>query len=141
AAVDAWRAAQPDPKAPTDRLSATESQDQGADDGADTEGSQAQGGARRDSLPVGLRSSGPTLAERAAAARAAPPAPAGPAGLDAAIEAAARALGAKHMAREACAECVDLAVRAAAPHLRAVALNEAADEAGASDWAWLRIDA
>jgi len=46
AAVDAWRAAQPDQTAPTDRPPSDLSQDQGADDGAGTEGSQAQAGVR-----------------------------------------------------------------------------------------------
>ena len=144
-AVDAWRAAQPDVTAPTDRLSATESQDRGADDGAGTEGSRAQGGAPGDCGEC-YDIAHDEMDEREFCDRHAEPAPADPAGLDAAIEAA------RHRVRiegrwpfEVPDHVLKPAVRAAAPHLRAAALNEAADEAmdagliGALIWSgWLR---
>ena len=150
AAVDAWRAAQPDAKAPTDRLSATQADERGADDGTGTEGSQAQEGARG----AGWRREGkvvhfdiPTPAEVDTTGAVAVgtfefevTAPADPAGLDAAIEAAAADLRNRfhdidaqapgHYMGTCCPVCEDsaiTAVRAAAPHLRAAALNEAAD--------------
>jgi len=126
-AVDAWRAAQPDVTAPTDRLSATESQDRGADDGAGTEGSRAQGGAPGDCGEC-YDIAHDEMDEREFCDRHAEPAPADPAGLDAAIEAA------RHRVRiegrwpfEVPDHVLKPAVRAAAPHLRAAALNEAAD--------------
>jgi uncharacterized protein DUF6221 len=105
AAVDAWRAAQADQAAPgvevkvefagtadefkqsmlrvlrrqmapTDRPSATEPQDQGTDDGAGTEGSQAQEGVQRAVDVSWVKFDGEE--------------PADPAGLDAAIDLAAR---------------------------------------------------
>ena len=118
---------------PSGRLGATQSQDQGADDGAGTEGSQAQVEPieeliRRSSLGAALA------------------APADPAGLDEAIEAGAVALvktsehrswddppvppGAVDGWRESYRRQATAVVRAAASHLRAAALNEAADETG-----------
>jgi hypothetical protein len=157
-AVDAWRAAQPDQTPPTDRPTPRVSQDQGADDGAGTEGSQAQGGAqgvwergaeeavRRDFERDLLDSQSliPDIFDRLAAK--AQPAPADPAGLDAAIEAARRsAHGVVWLDDAGQDQTIRIAVRAAAPHLRAAALNEAADEAadagliGALIWSgWLR---
>jgi len=178
--VDAWRAAQPDQKAPTDRPASNLSQDQGADDGAGTEGSRVQEGAQGDpgafhsgrswtghhledacpcpKEPCGLVNlghadpdcpqhpiwRGKTIRQShlAVDCPGAPPAPADPAGLDAAIEAGEqRALDFKphdwphhelSPPDETVAiigdsnEAAEAIVRAAAPHLRAAALNEAA---------------
>jgi hypothetical protein len=140
-----------DQAAPTDRPSATESQDQHADDGAGTEGSQAQAGAQSALCRAEYKRPGPPVpgdrivrchlpADHAGdhdelidgeAGNWWPqePAPADPAGLDAAIAAA------RHRVRiegrwpfEVPDHVLKPAVRAAAPHLRAAALNEAADE-------------
>src|SRR6185369_3249776 len=73
-----------DQTAPTDRPSATESQDRGADDGAGTEGSQAQGGAQGGCGEC-YDIAHDEMDEREFCDRHAEPAPADPAGLDAAI--------------------------------------------------------
>ena len=146
-----------DQEPPTDRPAATESQDQGADDSAGTEGSQAQTGAQGLMCPVcdhddhRCRKCGRSV-EHGAITCDSPDcvetpeesadlvdhnlrrmgmsglAPADPAGLDAAIEAATAAIFGLGGKYEAIA---GLAVRAAAPHLvrgeRAAALREAAD--------------
>ena len=135
-----------DQKAPTDRPSATESQDQGADDGAGTAGSQAQGGAQGD-VEAFMREEDELDATYSSLVahdkcdrcggklpkwecdlidRSSIHAPADPAGLDAAIEAARIHLDGSAWLGNGGAALV--AVRAAAPHLRAAALNEAADE-------------
>jgi len=125
-AVDAWRAAQPDQTAPTDRPSATESQDQGAADAAGTEGSQAQGGARGgEYLSSKHHIDEVRCSDTACSCHNAP---GDPAGLDAAIEAARRsAHGVVWLDDAGQDQTIRIAVRAAAPHLRAAALNEAAD--------------
>jgi len=141
AAVDAWRAAQPGQTAPTDRPTARVSQDRGADDGAGTEGSQAQGGAqgagwRREGKVVHFDIPAPAGVDLTGAITVGPfefevTAPADPAGLDAAIEAAVSAYDAPAPAagmKTRHERALAAAVRAAAPHLRAAALNEAADE-------------
>ena len=153
----------------------TEADDQVADDGAGTEGSQAQGGVQGDwlrdaikvdpSIPPGeIRIVDTQTGERLGTLTFAPDdpppfgkpafgewveshiAPADPAGLDAAIEAA------RHRVRiegrwpfDVPDHVLKPAIRAAAPHLRAAALNEAADDAadagliGALIWSgWLR---
>jgi len=177
-AVDAWRAAQPDQKAETvgDGLDAletlnriaygeapetapesTQADEQGADDGAGTEGSQAQGGAQGAQCRAVYKRPGPPepgdrivrcgrrkghrgdhdemIEGEAGNWWPQEPAPADPAGLDAAIEAAAQAISrydwnAGLSRRVTVSDCqrdeADAAVRAAAPHLRAAALNEAA---------------
>jgi len=117
---------------PSGRLRATESHDQGADDGAGTEGSRAQGGARGDETEYWRRIT------TEAAERNRKPAPADPVGLDAAIEAAL--IGSGH-SEDGCGcppgediPCPEYVadvrhiIRAAAPHLRAAALLEAADD-------------
>jgi len=126
AAVDAWRAAQPDVTAPSDRLSATQADEQGADDGADTEGSRAQGGAQGGPYRCAVCGWPYNSTDYCACP---PPAPADPAGLDVAIEAARRsAHGVIWLDDAGQDQTIRIAVRAAAPHLRAAALNEAADE-------------
>jgi len=141
-------AAQPNQKAPETALRATQADERGADDGAGTEGLRAQGGVQGgpwSDSPEDIDAARPHLVE---------PAPADPAGLDAAIEAAIRAAaemdcdrfdydhGSDHEASARHREYdvkstiddpqfrgpVIAAVRAAAPHLRAAALNEAADD-------------
>jgi len=153
AAVDAWRAAQPDPEAPTDRPNATESQDQGADDGAGTEGSQAQGGVQVAQCEPYANGQGwfhtvgcshVDWSEDRAFIDANPnrkPAPADPAGLDAAIE-AARTAPCKHMDDANYmlpSPCLECRIRAAAPHLRAAALSEAADEIERAEATYARL--
>jgi len=154
-AVDAWRAAQPDQTAPTDRPPSDLSQDQGADDGAGTEGSQAPGGAQgvvsdgygsewlkcsRPYCALEVVRPGKVQCDCEHAGNEEFPAPADPAGLDAAIEAAARTAyeikviwgnttweTTTERNRDAYRRDAARVVRAAAPHLRAAALNEAAD--------------
>src|SRR6185369_13098773 len=133
AAVDAWRAAQPDQTAPTDRPPSDLSQDQGADDGAGTEGSQAQVGAQGDCGEC-YDIAHDEMDEREFCDRHAELAPTDPAGLDAAISDGIVAAGAAVDAyvgdgsRPPAAVIIGLSVRAAAPHLRAAALREAADD-------------
>jgi hypothetical protein len=133
--VNPWHADQPDQKTPSGRLSATQADERGADDGAGTEGSQAQGGEQGDcgvcdgpcryGAPNDHADRDIMAMQSFDAAERNEPAPAEPAGLDAAIEAAAYELD--WIDRKA----VEYAVRAAAPHLvrgeRAAALLEAAD--------------
>jgi hypothetical protein len=120
AAVDVWRAAQPDQEAPETAPEATQADERGADDGAGTEGPQAQGGVQ-DPVEHYFGGFRPSPAE--------PHAPADPPGLAEAIEAAWA---------EYCTRLIDddrvaleFAVRAAAPILVKAALLEAADEIAA----------
>ena len=134
--------------------------ERGPDDGAGTEGSQAQGGAEglvadgygnewpkcsRPYCALEVVRPGKVQCDCEHAGNEEFPAPADPAGLDAAIEAAAKAIsrydwnaglsGRVTVSRHARAGA-EAAVRAAAPHLRAAALNEAADEIAARAENW-----
>jgi len=105
-----------------DRPAATRTDDQGADDGAGTERSQAQGGAQ-----VTVEPQPPTWTTSYQ------PAPADPAGLDAAIDEVLPIMRRWFDDDEAPKDTRHITaalLRAAAPHLRAATLNEAADAYG-----------
>jgi len=157
-ALEAWRY-RPAQNTPSGRLSATQADDQGADDGAGTKGSQAQRGVQGDAWRKAKsedENAGALIPGEGDVAEEPTAAPADPAGLDAAIEAAlvenpqhritvpgtwgedyedraeesrswsgsCGASGRRHPMRHV----TEVELRAAAPHLRAAALNEAADE-------------